>query len=192
MSNIVYNLLINGASGVTVGGTGVTVKYFPNVPGASIGVASTNNGYLRVPGNNAANGQRLSVRAGGNYQVATASGTVTIGLYPVTFVGTVGTVGATAILSAVAATTSEGEFATAYPFQLTADIVCDSGSGLATLCSGSVQVDGTNTNGTAGLITGLSAINMGASIPFGLVLGVTFATSETGNSATCYQFDLSQ
>lgn len=192
MSNVVNNLLINGASGVTVGGTGTAIKYFPTVPGASIGVNSTSNGYLRVPGNNAANGQRLSVRAGGNFEVG-AGGTcptVTLALYPVTFVGTVGTIGATAIVSY--ASTLQNLTGTNYPFALNAELCGDSGSGLVQILSGQILVDGTNTAATPGLVTGLTAINFANSIPFGVVMAVTFSVSESGNSATLFQFDLQQ
>ena len=197
MANVITNLLINGASGVTVGGTGVGIKYFPTVPGASIGVNSPNNGYLLVPANNVVNGQRTAVRATGNFAVGDITGacpTVTIGLYPVTFVGNVASVGATAILSAVS--TLQANINALYPWALIADLAGDSGSGLVQQLSGAIVIDGVNTNLTAGLVTGLSKINFGAlpqgqTAPFGLVVGVTFSISEAGNTATMYQFDLS-
>src|SRR4029077_737040 len=67
MPETIVNLLINGASPVTVGGTGTSAKLFPAVPGASIGVNSTAVGYLNIPGNNAVNGQALTVTVVGSY-----------------------------------------------------------------------------------------------------------------------------
>ena len=199
MASVITNLLINGASGITVGGTGVGIKYFPTVPGASIGVASTNNGYLLVPANNVVNGQRMSVRATGNFAVGDITGacpTVTIGLYPVTFTGGLSTasIGATAIISQVSAL--QANINALYPWALSVDLAGDSGSGLVQQLSGAIVIDGVNTNLTAGLVTGLSKINFGAlpqgqTAPFGLVIGVTFSISEAGNTATMYQFDLS-
>ena len=213
----IANLLINGLSPVVVGGTGVSLKLFPSVPnapafpivagGAPTSIAAK-NGYVFVPGNGAANAQRLSVRASGNFTVGgdVASPAFTIGLYAATFVGSVGTVISTPILSATAAgSTDTGGFTTYYPWSLNADLIADGvtaqgnqlvnsavpGSGLATLISGSVQIDGANTNATAGLISGLTGINMGASIPFGLVVGVTYGSSGSGNLAAMYQFDIS-
>jgi len=202
MATVIANLLINGAGGITVGGTGITTKYFPAVPGASIGVASVNNGYLLVPANNAVNGQRLAIRATGNFAVGDITGacpTVTIGLYPVTFTGGLSTasINSTAILSAVV--TAQTNINALYPWALTADLAGDSGSGLVQVLSGAVVADGVNTSATAGLVTGLTKINFapGASLPssgqvapFGLVVGVTFSISEAGNTATMYQFDM--
>ena len=100
MATVIANLLINGLSGVTVGGSGSTVKIFPTAPGASIGVASTKNGYVYIPGNGAVNGQRLAVRATGTFStLGEVSPTVTLGLYAYTFVGTVGTLIVTPVYS---------------------------------------------------------------------------------------------
>jgi hypothetical protein len=204
----ITNLLINGANPVNVGGTGTTLKIFPYVPGASIGVASTKNGYLYVPGNGEANAQRMSVRANGNFTIGgdTSSPNFTLGLYAATFVGNVATLVATPIFSQTFTGSGEGgATGTYYPWSLTADIVGDGlvaqqgqasqanfiGSGLVQLVSGSSCIDGTFASATAGLVTGLTSINFNAAIPFGLAVGVTFSQSGSGNSANMYQFDLS-
>ena len=213
MAQVVTNLLLNGLSGLTVGGSGTGTKYWPLQPGASIGVNSTKNGYLYIPGNGASNGQRLSVRATGNFQVGygTACPNVTIGLYSVTFAGNVPsgtpTINATPVLisSSITAQTADQ---IAYPFSLVCDLAGDgtgtagpgnigdvvntNGSGLVQTLSGAIVVDGVNTNATAGLTSGLTGINFSSSVPFALLMGITFSQSDSGNSATLFQFDLSQ
>ena len=179
------------------------IKYFPFVPGSSIGVNSSNNGYLLIPAGNIVNGQRLSIRATGNFAVGDLTGpcpTVTIGLYPVTFTGGLSTasIGSTAIVSAVS--TTQANINAVYPWALIVDMAGDSASGLVQTLSGAIVIDGVNTSATAGLTTGLTKINFapgttlpasGQVAPFGLVVGVTFSVSEAGNTATLYQFDAS-
>src|SRR5271156_4184182 len=119
MAVTVANLLANGVTPSTVSGGGTTIKYFPQLPGVSIGVPATKNGYVMWPGNNAANGQNLSITATGNFEVG-AGGTcpaVTIGLYPVTFLGSVGTPVSTPIVSY--ASTLQANVGAFYPWALT-------------------------------------------------------------------------
>ena len=202
MANVITNLQVNGASGVTVGGTGISIKYFPFIPGASIGVNSSNNGILLLPGSNSVNGQRLTVRGTGNFAVGDLTGpcpSVTIGVYPVTFTGGLSTasIGSTAILSAVS--TTQANVNAVYPWAFIVDLEGDSGSGLVQTLSGAIVIDGVNTNATAGLTTGLTKINFapgttlpasGQVAPFGLVVGITFSVSDQGNTATMFQFDV--
>jgi len=192
MSQPVTNLLINGLNPVSVGGTGTAIKYFPIVPGASIGVASTKNGYLYVSGNGSANGQQLSVRASGNLNVgagAVSSPLVTVGLYPVTFVGTVGTIVSTAIISQQSTTAMEPTQA-AIPWALNVNLIGDTLSGLVQAIGGAIAIDGTAGTFSTGLVTGLTAINFSNPIPYGVVVGVTFSQSESGNNANMYQFEI--
>jgi hypothetical protein len=202
MANVITNLLANGVTGSVVGGSGTAIKYFPSIPGSSIGVVSTNNGYLLLPGSNSVNGQRLAVRATGNFAVGDLTGpcpAVTIGLYPVTFTGGLSTasIGSTAIISAVS--TTQANISAVYPWALTVDLAGDSASGLVQTLSGAIVIDGVSTSATAGLTSGLTKINFapgttlpasGQVAPFGLVVGVTFSVSDTGNTATMFQFDL--
>lgn len=173
---------------------------FPQLPGASIGVASTKNGYLYCPDNNEANNQRLFVHASGNLTigaVSTTSPAVTVALYPVTFAGnvpagapTVGgqTVapytGATAIISQTLA--AAGDTGVSYPWSLEVVLTGDNTGGLLQAYNGAIAI-----NGVAGSFSAsvpLSSINMAAPVPFALVVGVTFSVSDANASASMYQF----
>jgi hypothetical protein len=198
MAMVQTNLLVNGISPVTVGGTGTAIKYFPIAPGASIGVSSTKSGYLYIPGNASANGQRMSIRGSGSFTIGTpgagvASPAVTVGLYSATFLngnpGSTATVNATAVLSQQFAAASD--VLPPYGFSFLCDIVCESGSGLARIVSGSNEIDGTAGTVTVGLISGLTSINMSSPVPFALLCGVTFSVSDAQASASLFQFDLS-
>ena len=196
MAEVIANLLLNGLNPVTVGGTGTAIKYFPNVPGASIGVASTKNGYLYCPGVGKANAQRLTVRASGNFTIGTpgggvASPAVTVGLYPVTFSGNTPagtpTIGS-AIVSQIFAAASD--LIGYYPFALNADVQGDNTSGIVQSLAGNIVIDGTAGSFSTAAI--LSSVNMLAPVPFAFVVGVTFSVSDSLASANLYQFDLQQ
>jgi hypothetical protein len=177
------------------------------VPGSSINVASTRNGYLFIPGNGMANAQRMSVRAGGTFAIGndapTASPAVTIAAYPVTWpagnpsasnpsssLADNAVIGTTAIVSQQLAT-SNIKLATGLPWALLFDLEGDSSSGLVQLLSGNIIMDGTAGTVTAGLVSGLSAINFSLPVPFGIVFGVTFSVSDPLATASLYQADLS-
>jgi hypothetical protein len=197
MAEVIANLLLNGLNPVTVGGTGTAIKYFPNVPGASIGVASTKNGYLYCPGVGKANAQRLSVRASGNFTIgnlgggSNASPAVTVGLYPVTFSGNTPagtpTIGS-AVISQIFAAASD--LIGYYPFALSADVQGDNTSGIVQSLAGNIVIDGTP--GSFSTTAILSSVNMLAPVPFAFVVGVTFSVSDSLASANLYQFDLQQ
>lgn len=207
MAQPVTNLLCNGGNPVIVGGTGTAIKYFPMVPGASIGVASVKNGFLFVPGNGEANAQRISIRAGGNFTIGnnapSASPAVTIALYPVTFTNgnpadsnpsalgltSTASIKATAIISQTFAAASD--LAGFYPWALTVDLQGDTLSGLVQASGGNIAIDGVSGTFTAGLASGLTSINFSSAAPFGLVVGVTFSVSDANALANMYQFDLS-
>jgi hypothetical protein len=210
MAQPITNLLINGLNPVTVGGTGTAIKYFPYLPGASIGVASTKSGFLMIPGNAEANAQRMEVRAVGNFSIGNnapaASPAVTLALYPVTFpdqiasiansnanqqnTASTAVIGATAIVSQTFAAASD-KVGTAQPWSLSAVLAGDSLSGLVQLVGGDIVMDGTAGTVTAGLVSGLSGINFSNVVPFALVIGVTFSVSDAAASANMYQFQLS-
>ena len=194
----VTNLLINGAAGVTVGGTGATIKYFPAVPGASIGVANNNYGWLFVPGTNRANGQSLRVIASGVATLDAAgspSATFTLAAAknltskynPNAQPSAAPAVSLTAIAAPVhAASGLLGSF----PWSFEANLNADSTSGIlqgrfTSVIDGVVENDNTATT----LVTG---VDMSQPTPLGFVFGVTFSVSEAGNSATMYQFSLEQ
>lgn len=192
----VANLLINGANPVTVGGSSTSVQYFPALPGASIGVTSANYGWIAVPGSNRANGQVLSVRAVGN-AIAPNDGTsptFTVGLYatlnPTILSNSMNLPSSPSIVTLATQThAAAGLGIVAFPWQFTATLNADNTSGLLQTVS-SALIDGTLEGPTAG--TTQSGVNMAASIPFALVIGVTFSQSSSANSASMYQFILEQ
>lgn len=201
----IRNLLTNGLNPVTVGGTGTTIKLFPQLPGASIGVASTKNGYLYAPDNMEANGQRLFVHASGNFTIGNiASGSsspnVTVALYGVTFAGnlpsgavTVGgqTVapytGATAIISQTFNGSSD-LVAAGYPWSFELSLEGDNTSGILQAYNGAIAIDGVA--GTFSASAALSSINFNSPVPFALVVGVTFSVSDANASANMYEFQM--
>jgi len=208
MAQPITNLLINGANPVSVGGTGTAIKYFPAVPGASIGVASPKNGILFIPGNGEANSQRMSVRSAGNFTIGTpgvgvASPAVTIALYPVTFpnqsaavansnpssgLTSTAVIGSTAIISQTFAAASD--IAGYYPWTFSVELQGDTLSGLVQGVTGNISIDGIAGTYTPALVTGLTLINFSNPAPFGLVVGVTFSVSDPQALANMYQFDL--
>jgi hypothetical protein len=182
--------LVNGNNGVSVGGLGTGIMYFPANAIVNLnGLTTSNLAYLPIP-QNMLNGQQFTVKAGGNFEVG-AGGTcpaVTIGLYPVTYVGTTPTIGSTAIISYQS--TLQNNDSVFYPWAINVEFSGDTATGLVQQCNGSMMVDGTNTNLTAGLVTGLSGINFSNPVPFGFIVGAQFSVSEAGNLANLYQFAL--
>src|ERR1700679_817170 len=155
MAQPIQNLLINGISPVTVGGTGTTLKLFPNSPGVSIGVASTKNGYLYCPDNNSVNNQRGSVRASGNFTIGSgtaSSPNVTVGLYLATFAGNIPsgavTIGAQTtapytVATAIISQTFNGSsdlLVAGYPWALNVDLQGDNTSGVLQAMSGNIAI----------------------------------------------------
>lgn len=198
MAQVINSLLINGSNPVSVGGTGTTVKYFPGAPGASIGVASTKNGFLFVPGANRANGQRLSVRACGSFQCPAADATspaVTIGLYAGFNISPAmnnsSTLTAPAPVISTLASYQEPAATpgvVAVPWVLTADLNADNDS---ELLQGNYAIQIDNSSVQSGAITSVTGVLMSQDIPIGLLIGVTFSQTGAGNTAKMYQFDLS-
>jgi hypothetical protein len=191
---VVTNFLVNGLTATTVGGTGTSVKYFPNIPGSSIGVANTTpssssaRGQLSVPGNSALNGQDFEVVVIGavNTDSAIACPTVTVALYANT--GTVASPSYTAIAT-TGGITGASLSLNDEPFAIRARLSGDSASGIV---GGfyTAMYNGVLVNSTQKATTLLSSINFANDVPFGLVVGVTFSVSGANNLATLYQFSL--
>ena len=193
MAQTIANYSINGANPSTVGGTGTAIKYFPNLPGPSINVANTTPsatnaaGQLLVPGNNQLNGQPFSVIAAGNILAGSGGGstTITVAIYANT--GTVS--------SPTYSTLATGSFAAevvdnvAYPFYIEAKLQGDTLSGIV-MGTQFVLIDNVIETVLAHTTTALTGINFATNPPFGLVCGVTFGTSESGNSANLYRFSI--
>jgi len=198
---------INGANPVTVGGAGTGIKYFPNVPAASAWLSGTagvnaavtsnqigstpsstnNNGGLLVPGRSVLNAQQFSVLASGNILFGTGEVSTTgkVGMY----LSNVASGVAPAYQTLIELTlTNQALDNTYYPWSLRVDFEGDTQSGILSLVK-SGQINGTVTTPTQ--VTALTGISFATEPAFTLVVGVTFGTSDAGNSANMYQFQLS-
>ena len=199
---------VSGSSPSTVGGVNIITKdssgnsnlgrkFFPNLLGASIGKLpaapseSNASGQLAVPGSNSVNGRWFTVLAGGTFGNDTGdpSATVEIALYANTntVIGLVASpnyvkVGTTGSLT-------PSPFGIVNSWVLKFDFFGDSNSGLA-IGTYKAIVSGSLANGTPAATVALSNINFGSPIPFGLVVGVTFGTSDATNTASLMQFEL--
>ena len=196
----VLDFQVNGLNPSIVGGTGMSVKYFQRLLGASIGVQGTNisstnaAGALFLPAGNVYNGQILDVYAAGSFGSDTGdpSGTVTVKLYAVT--GTA----ASPIYTALASTTAfVPTFAAAESFAIKATLFGNTKSGVLG-GSYAAYVQGALNNSTPktsdAVITGLDfgagnpSLQQGAVL--GFVMGVTFGTSDASNTASLTQFQI--
>lgn len=202
--SVIADFQCSGQFPAAVGGTGITVKYFPRILGPSIGVAPVTPsatspvGMLVVPGQNVLNGQNFIVRAVGTFgnDSGDPSGTVKVALYAVT--GTL----------AVPVYTQLSTIATTVPlvpgvgnWMIVTSLYGDSSSGLV---GGNYTPFVNGVLGTAATTTSvLTGINfntgnpgfggvggVGAGTPFGLVIGVTFGTSDATNKASLTQFQI--
>jgi hypothetical protein len=204
MAVTIANYNVNGAFPSTVGGTGVAIKYFPNIPGASIGVnnvtpsATSANGQLAIPSNNRLNGQYFTVLASGDFEVGSggACPSATIALYA--NVGTILTPSYVTLATTGAITTQAltGAF---YPWYIVCDLQGSTNSGIvqgkfASMVDGTSVVSATLTNNLSGInFNGASPATPAGLVmqpPFGLVIGITFSVSEPGNSANLYEFQV--
>ncbi len=201
MADLVTNLLINGSTSVSVGGTGTSVKYMPANPGASINAASNTYGFLFVPGANRMNGQQMVVRATGSFQCPAADSTspaVTIGLYGAfnltNRVNPSQQLNSANLSPALSISTlasyqepAASPGVVAVPWNLTALLNCDNDS---ELLQGSYTIQVDNGSVQSGAITSVAGVLMSQDIPIGLLIGITFSQSFAGNTAKMYQFDL--
>lgn len=201
MAQTLTQYQVNGSNPSTVGGSGIgtSIAYFPNLPGPSIGVANTTpsassaKGQLLVPGSNRLNGQQFHVLAAGNFEVGAGGGSATVTLTLQANTGTVTTPVYTTIAAstAYAAEALDGVF---YPFSMDVTIEGDSQSALiqgtqTIYIDNTINRAGTVLNSTlSGLLPATGAF--ANEPPFGLVLGITFGTSETGNSANLFRFSI--
>jgi hypothetical protein len=192
--SVINDFQVNGLFPSVVGGIGTSVKYFPRILGTagpnggqSVAPSATSAaGQLVVPGNSELNGQWFSVAVGASYGSDTGdpSGTVELALYANT--GSVSSPSYTKIATTGA---KAPNLAAAGQAALYVQLFGDSKSGLVRGIQESINPDGTVTT-SAALTANLSGINMGAALPFGLVVGVTFATSDASNTASLYQFQI--
>jgi hypothetical protein len=199
LSNVL-DFQVSAAVPSKVGGSGTTVKYFPRPIGPSIGVApatpssTSAAGSLMVPANNVFNGQQFDVIASGSFgnDSGDPSGTVTVQLYAVTGTFTNPT------YTSIATTGAMTPFYAVQTWGLAAQLVGTSVNGANGLLiggyeayiRGSIVAPTTVTNIVAGLDfnAGNPALQQGA--VFGLVVGVTFGTSDPTNTASLVQFTI--
>lgn len=195
MSQVIANLLVGPNNPSTIGGTAgtSTVRYFPAPPGASIGTqnatpSSTSAvGQLAVPGSGVLNGQPFNVIAAGDITAGAGGGstTITVGLYAQTSAVLTSPSYTTLGSAAFAAEIADG---VAYPFYMN---FLMQGTTLSGIVQGTkfILIDNVVEQATAAM-TALSGINFSNVIPFGLVVGVTFGTSESGNQANLNHFSI--
>ncbi len=190
--SVINDFQVNGLFPSVVGGTGTAVKYFPRLLGTSIGVqsvapsSSSAAGQLVVPGNSELNAHWFEVVVGAGYgsDSGDPSGTVELALYA--NVGTVASPSYTKIATTGAVVPN---LAAAAQAALRVRLFGDTKSGLVRGIQSGIKPDGTLL-AAAALTANLSGINMGAALPFGLVVGVTFGTSDATNTSSLYQFQI--
>lgn len=191
--SVIADFQVNGLFPSVVGGVGTAAKYFPRIlglngpnGGQSVAPSSSSaQGQLAVPGNSVLNGQWFDVLVGLSVgsDSGDPSGTVTIELAANTGSVTTPSYTVIAATSAIVPATQPLQVA------LKASLFGDSKSGIVTGVYTALANSALN-NSTPKVITALSAINMGAALPFGLVLRATFGTSDATNTASLYQFQI--
>lgn len=198
--SVFANLQINGSNPVTVGGTGITAKYFPGpsgnfTAGVSTTPSSTNaTGQLAIKGDNQLNGQQFYITASGDFQVGPfgACPSVTIDIQANT--GTLVSPTYTTIATTGAITT-QTNLNTAYPWFLQVVVSGTTASGILTgVQYGSVDNTAVAQVALSNTLSGLDFSGTTSKIPgtvFGIVARVTFSVSETGNIARLYQLTAS-
>src|SRR5271157_1255432 len=195
---------VTGYAPSTVGGLGATVKYFPRLIGPSIGVApstpsATNPaGALWLPAAGVFNGQVISVISAGNSGSDTGdpSGTVTVALYGVSGTASV------PIYSQLGTTGAMTPGYAVQPWALYLELVGSSLPSLASpangiqigsyqaLVSGSITAPTTISTVITGLdyFAGNPSLQRGAVL--GYVVGVTFGTTNSTNTAQLTEFTI--
>ena len=207
MSQAFNNWQISGTYPVTVGGTGVTAKYFPNVSGlinttGTAPSATSAAGQLDVPGRNILNGQQFEIRASGNFEVGSGGACPNVLIELVANTGTVSSPTYTVIANS-GEITAQNLTGTYYDWFVRATVQGSTQSGTL---QGSYlfMADGVIENSTpktldhtlTGLVFGPTAAqaqssNQSQTDPvFGLLVRVTFSISEAGNSANMFEFGL--
>jgi hypothetical protein len=214
-----YDFGVSGLFPSKVGGTGALVKYFPRLLGPSIGAspatpsATNATGALFIPPASVLNGQLFNVLAAGEFGNDTGdpSAQVTINLYAVTPNATTGsyTVNPVYTIMATTGAVTPSALGIVNTWAIKAQLY---GSTLSGIVGGSYMAyqNGAIANATPKTSTNtLSGINfaggsvpaslssatggpgaVGAQAPFGLVVGVIFATSDASNAAAMYEFAL--
>ena len=192
---------VNGLNPVKVGGSGATVKYFPRLLGSSIGAvpvtpSSTSAvGSLFVPAGGVYNSQQLEVLATGTFGNDTGdpSGTVNIKLYVVT--GTTAAPIYTAVASTGALTPSAIGLVNSWALDVKlfgADAGGILGGGYSAYQNGALANSTPKSTDTtvSGISFNAGNSGLGQGAAFGLVVGVTFGTTDASNTASMFQFSV--
>lgn len=199
--------LLNGSVGVSVGGTGTAIKYFTDLPPASIwgtnlvgvnasvnsnqqGVTPTttsNLGGLPVPGRSVMNGQRFNIFASGDIFFAAGDASGAAG--GIVLQASSAVAGATPNYVTIGSVTDAQVLdGVTYPWTISAVVQGTTASGIA-------QVNYTTQFGGAAIVTGVATItgvNFATEPAFVVVCGVTFPTSNAANLANLYELKVVQ
>lgn len=180
---VIVEYLINGASPVTVGGTGTTIKYFGGPPGANLwnagapGVntgqssnqrgfvpsATTNLGALAVPGNNELNGQLFTVRASGNILFGAGEASTT-GIITLALSNALATAPPNYQTLNTLTLTNQANDSVYYPWTIAVDLQGDTFSGiLQAWKTDNSMINGVaGASGVSGPFTGINFVGLGA------------------------------
>lgn len=198
MSQVITGYQVSAAFPSTVGGTGTAAKYFPFLPGASIGAvrttpSATNGiGQLKVPGNSRLDGQIFHIDVSGSIIVdpAIACPAVTVILAAQTNYQVDGHNPLYTTIASTGSQTSNDLLATGEPFQIQIDASFDSRTGVL---QGRQNVVFSNVIVADNIVltNQINGLNPNADVPFGLVVSVTFGTSGAANTGYLNQFQLS-
>jgi hypothetical protein len=212
-----YDFSVSGLFPSKLGGTGTSIKYFPRLLGPSIGAspatpsATNATGALFMPPASVLNGQMFNVIAVGEFGNDTGdpSGTVTVRLQIVTPNASTGSYVVSPVYTTICSTGAvvPSPFGIVNTWAIKASLYGSSLSGIvggsyfayqngalvaSTPKSTDTTVSGINFAGGA-VPASLAAATggpgtVGAQAPFGLVVGVTFGTSDASNTASLYEF----
>ena len=200
--SVICDFGVNARFPSKVGGTGTTVKYFPRLLGSSIGAvpatpsATNPAGMLLLPGDDKLNATQFDVVATGviGNDTGDPSATVNVILFSVT--GTLTAPVYKQLYDIDAATGNANGFNV---WGIKVHLLGDTLSGVVGGSGESYY--NTAYDGIDSIDVPLSGINFnsgnaafgsggGSGIPFGLVVGVQFTTSDASNSASLYQFQV--
>lgn len=198
MSSVITGYPVSVAYPSTVGGTGTAAKYFPYIPGASIGAvrttpSATNGiGQLKIPGNSRLDGQAFSVDVVGSIIVdpAIACPAVTVILAAQTNYQIDGHNPLYTTIASTGSQTTNDALGSGEPFLIHIDASFDSRTGVL---HGRQNVVFSNVIVADNIVltNQINGLSPAADVPFGLVVSVTFGTSGANNAAYLNQFQLS-
>jgi hypothetical protein len=194
---VLNDFQVNGLNPSVVSASSSAIQYFPRLLGTSIGVqsvapsATSALGQLAVPGSSRLNAQKFSVVAAGTLTSGSGAPSETATIVIRANTGTITSPSYTTIATSGAIALNPTVDGVVNNFWISLDLLGDSASGIV---GGTQQCvySGVVEQTTAALTANLSGINFATEPPFGLVVGVTFNSANSGNIAKLYQFQLGQ